>query len=229
MQEMTSFTDTRLHVVVRPTLEYLLPQAYASVCSVLVGDYDVSHGYAALDTLAELAVAPAPLGRESEVEAEVEAELERLSAATCTHVAEYLAALHGEWRIYADGIARGARLSVKRITEDANRADAVWRMYRDRNTAVVDREHRAELQRLHQELHAARTSLRERALPTTQRSDELVSACERLKHAFSSAYQKTATANLLARKRAFEHSLRALQAPVAEEAMTHLRRLLAHA
>ena len=227
MQEMTSFTDTRLHVVVRPTLEYLLPQAYASVCSVLVGDYDVSHGYAALDSLAELAVAPAPLGRESEVEAEVEAELERLSAAMRAWPST--SPLRGEWRIYADGIARGARLSVKRITEDANRADAVWRMYRDRNTAVVDREHRAELQRLHQELHAARTSLRERALPTTQRSDELVSACERLKHAFSSAYQKTATANLLARKRAFEHSLRALQAPVAEEAMTHLRRLLAHA
>ena len=60
------------------------------------------------------------------------------------------------------GIARGARLSVQRITEDANRADAVCRMYRGRNAAVVDREHRAELQRLHDELHSARAALRVR-------------------------------------------------------------------
>ena len=141
-------------------------------------------------------------------------------------MAEYLHTLVSEWRVYADGIARGARLSVQRITEDANRADAVCRMYRGRNAAVVDREHRAELQRLHDELHSARAALRDRPTPTTQRSEELVSACEHLKRRFSSAYQQTPTVRLLARKRHFEHSLLALQHPVATDATTHLRRLL---
>lgn len=235
---MSSFTDTRLHVVVRPSLEYLLPQSYAAVCSVLMGDYDKAHGFTALDTLAQLTTPPPPLAndvlavvvKEGVVavhEAEVEAEVERRSAEVCTHVAEYLHTLLNEWRVYADGVARGARLSVQRITEDANRADAVCRMYRGRNATVVDREHRAELQRLHNELHTARTALRDRPTPTTQRSEELASACEHLKRCFGSAYHKTPTVRLLARKRHFEHSLLELQHSVAMDATAHLRSLLA--
>ena len=222
---MADFVDTRLHVVVRPPLEYLLPEACTAVCSVLVGDYEPAHAYAAIDAVARLSTARP---REAEDDDDDD-ELAAACAAASAAAAEYLQALATAWRTHTDGIARGARLSVQRLTEDANRADNVCRMYRSRNPDVVAREHRAELARLHEELRAARTALRERAPPVLQRPEELVRAAETCKALFGHAYGRVPTARLLARKRKLERSLHDLQMPIAEASMTHLRRLLAAA
>lgn len=211
------FVDVRLHVAVRPRLEYMIPELSSDVRAYLLGDRDRHCAIHALDELAGafLEAKDAPDAASLHEEAEAWAQqpsLQRASARVCTHACDYLTALADAW---ADLLARVAQ--AVRDEERAVRA-ALAAASRDGG--------RAHVARLAQQLEAFLAECRERTPSVTARPQELVQASAELKEAFATSYGTVPTNTLVRLKAAFERELRAVQRPVAKAFLARVRKLI---
>ena len=222
-----SFLDVRLHVSVRPALEYKLPEAGRVVRGVLLGDAALKDGITALegclvnrrpaddaDTLE--AILPVP-GEEP---------LQRLCAQVCTHARDYLDELAASW--HAD--LQALKSDVRRITQDASRrsaeAQSVHARYRERAPRLVDDEYRIERTRVRRDLDEAIDKLRGGGGAAPARPAGLSRATEELKDALASAYGSIPTARLVHLKRCSEDDLHDIEASVADRFVEQVARLL---
>lgn len=217
------FVDTRLHVSVRPSLEYKLPDAARVVRGALLGDGRHEDAIAALHGC--LPEGPPPSTRAADGEEEEaltrmfgeEDALHRQCARVCTHARDYLEQISSEWRAHLNA----TRLAVQRITRELDRqskeAASVRRRYRERNPTVVDEEYRIELARLRAELDAELERLRAFPHPSVERPAALAESTHALKEAFANAYGTFATSRLTQLRAHFESEMDGMQHEVANE------------
>lgn len=221
------FVDTRLHVAVRPALEYRLPDAARATKRVLLGEGTPQDAVAALQAcVADDDASPHPRPYD-ECEDEDEAELQRLCAAVCTHVHEHLQSVAAAWRTALQEVHASARRVTRQVGARVQEAHEVRARHRARAPALVDREHRLELARLRRELDDTLLALAQRDDPAADRPAALVDATESLKRAFAFAYGGTVpTKRLVALKTRFEHELAAVQRSVAVPFVREVTHLL---
>ena len=203
------FVDTRLHIAVRPPLEYKLPHAGRSIASTLLGDRPIQE---ALDALEECLL-PSPA---EPAAMERHGDFQCLCARVCTHTNEYLQWMADTWLQHIREYASNISHKTCELTNEYEEAGRVRRRYLARDPSMVEREYRQEVKRiqsaLQNELHHARTTPH----PQCERPDTLVKATNDLKEAFAQAYGTVPTETLQNIKVHFERELLELQRPIAD-------------
>ena len=207
------FVDTRLHIAVRPALEYRLPCAARAVVGALVGDRTREEALLALEECLE---------KEEEREEGDEGgdddrlvELRRLGARVCTHAHEHLQSLADAWREHLVASAAAVRRTTRALAQGVAEAREVRDRYLARARPTVEREFRLEMARLARELDTLVARVRDAPGPTCERPRALVEATHALKEAFAASYGTVPMVALMRAKAHFEHELVALQAPLA--------------
>lgn len=228
------FVDARLHVAVRPQLEYLLPEAARAVRDCVLGDGDASAAERAVEALLDAVRSsdvrgarrvtadvpnhpsdpsdPADPADAADAPWDASPELHRASALVCSHAADYLATLADDW-----GTLLTRMVSAVQEEERAARATLSRARYAADRSVVA---------RLSLQLDAFLAECRERVPASSQRPEELVQASSRLKEAFAASYGRVPTRTLVRLKHAFEEALRKAQRPVAKRFAAHVRALL---
>lgn len=199
------YVDTRLHIAVRPALEYRLPAAGAAVRAVLLGDGSAADAREALRACVGDDDAPAAAGDACESGTP----LAQLCARVVTHAHEHLHELAADWSAHLHRTHEAVRRTARDLRRRTHEAHAVCARYRGRAPALVDDEHRRELARLSQELEGALDALRASGgPPALPRPEALCEAASELKEAFARAYGTTPTPQLMRTKAHFETELR---------------------
>lgn len=233
----TGFVDARLHISVRPHLEYRIPAAASAVCDALIGDGTKRDALHRLDECV-----PARRKRDGEREEEEEneeeeegghdprlAELRRACASVCTHAAEHVEAVQRAWLSHVTRVAQAVTREGTALRAAAREAREVRDRYARAHRArgeVVEREYRSELRSIAQRLDSFLAQCRSMDPPSCDRPPSLVEATARLKEEFASAYGTAETALLLRAKRSFERDLARMQDPIAREFVARLTSLL---
>lgn len=207
------FVDTRLHLRVRPVLEYQLPAAGRAVLAHMLGDGSRQDALEALEaclppteTTKEHEDATVGEGGEGRV-----VELRRLCSRVHTHTDDYLQTLATSWRDAlheTHAVLRRATREGRARREEAMR---VHRAYRHRDAALVDREYRAELTRIGETLEAAVAQARSLEPRSPVPHADLADASRALKEAFAASYGHVPTHDLVTLRHSFEAELVELQ------------------
>lgn len=221
---MQRLVDTRLHVAVRPVLEYRIHEAGASARAALLGDIDRAAAVAALercvvDTSDDADEAP-PV-QDTELP-----DIRALSTRVLSDADEYLHGLAVEWVLHLEPLAGSVRRTVRRFEQDLEVSRGVAERYRSRDPTTVDAELGREAARISQEMEAVLDRLREAPVPVGSRPAALVQSSEALKEAFATAYGSHDTRQLLDEKRTFERGLVDLQRPIASDFVEKLVHIL---
>lgn len=233
------FSDTRLHISVRPRFEYMIVPAALRVRDVLFGDATSLEAADALQTLLR-EEEESPEKEEAGASPAVESEnaggtgattntLESLAAKTSSYVEEHLSNLAAEWWRYLSQIKTELRRVVRRIHAERDTALEVHtRFSADPKypTDVVDQEFRIEMKRIEDHLEERIERIREIAHPQIERPKALVQSTEDLREAFSSAYGRTNTRHLLRHKHAFEKELFLFEQRIASDFVRKCVKLL---
>jgi hypothetical protein len=215
------YVDTRLHIAVRPALEYRLPAAGAAVRAVLLGDGSAADAREALRACVGDDDAPATAGDACE------GALAQLCARVVTHAHEHLHELAADWSAHLHRTHEAVRRTARDLRRRTHEASAVCARYRSRAPAVVDDEHRRELARLSQELEDALDELRAAGGPPARpRPEALCEAASELKEAFARAYGTTPTPLLMRTKVHFETELRRVEQEVGARFVRDVVRLV---
>ena len=220
-----SFVDARFHISLRPAAEYRIPQMGAQVSAALLGDAKAD---AVRRSLAADCVrgACAERAEQAPPEGETLGALQRACAKVCTHTGEYLRTMSSEWLVFLDATKHTTSAETARLSRRMTEARRVRDLYAHRGRAVVDREYRAEVQRISAELDAVLAALRARDAPACPRTGELQRSSTELKEAFAAAHGTAKTASILAIKRQFEQELDEIQREVARGFAEHARDVL---
>jgi len=215
------FVDTRLHIAVRPALEYRLPEAAATVKACLLGDARREDGVAALQSL----LATEATREEDDVD-DVAVELQSACAHVCTHALEHLEALSAAWRSELSAVSDGVRRATREVATQHTQALEVRARLRSKSPRIVDEEYRRETARLRALLDDRLRVVRERPSPSCERSDVLVRATHLLKDRFANAYGTVPTPHLMRIKVHFESELARIQHATAKDFVRHAAALL---
>ena len=222
------FVDTRLHISIRPSLEYKLPEAARAVKGTLVGDHGADSAIASLEAcLQGLDHRMQKSAEPSEAETAAdptEVELRRMCAAVCTHLDEYLRHLSGDWSRHLAQVWSNMHRETDRLRKEMQYAKSVCTRYTQVNTELVEREFRNEVLRLEERLETTVRELRERPEPCGERPAELIAECAALKTAFPEAYGSIPTSRLLLVKTDFEQDVMVLEAVVAQDFVARTKR-----
>ena len=142
----SSLIDTRLHVTVRPALEYQLPHAARLAILALVGDVPTE------DVLSALSAPPRPTPAHDEDDDDddnVIAMLKRQSACVCSHAQDYLEELAAHWRSHLTDVTARVRSEVHALASRAVEVDRARELHRDRvDVGRRQRSHRCRAARL---------------------------------------------------------------------------------
>lgn len=221
--------DARLHIHMRPTAEYLIPEVGRLIVGALLGDSvpdEVDEALSSLETAAFLSEEEAvvcPTG-------ELLSRLRHLCLAVCTHLTDYLHSLAHRWTAHVTLVRQTVRKEMRRFDEEFEAARRVRDGYRARNPVAVDREYKQELQRLSQRLDATLETIRAQlSPPDIHRPDALVGATEALKAAYVDAIPNLSTDVLLHMKNYIDHEFACAQCDVARTFHAKMRRLCANA
>lgn len=220
---MQHFVDTRLHVAVRPVLEYRIHEAGASARAALLGDIDRAAAVAALE---RCVVDTADAEEDSPAQDAELPDLRALSTRVLSDADEYLHGLAMEWVLHLEPLAGSVRRTVRRFEQDLEASRSVAERYRSRDPTTVDVELGREAARISQEMETVLDRLREAPVPVRSRPEALVQSSEALKEAFATAYGSHDTRKLLSEKRAFERGLVDLQRPIASDFVEKLVHIL---
>ena len=242
---MTTFGDARLHISVRPALEYTLPAAGARVRDALLGDATTLEAVEALQQCLPAEEAEGPGGVRPKVGADdeessqrrkadeadttsshAELHLETRCARVCSHAHEYLQDLASRWAEHLTKAHVTVRRAVRRLGAERAEAHRVHARYRASNAEVVDQELRMELARLRVELDRTLERARAEALPSCERPAALTEATHELREAFANAYGTMPTRDLLALKRRFEADVAVVEQRLAQTFVARVAKLL---
>lgn len=211
--DTTSFVDTRLHISVRPSLEYIIPETALAVVSVLLGDTTIDETLQSIDKCLVDTPQTTPVAEDDDHP--IVCKLRQLCSRVCTHTSEHLKMLSLKWcdhvRTCQTQIQHDLQ-DLKLRTEDVR---STHRRLRNRNKTVVDKEYFSELRNIERELNQRIDVLRNRSHPDVRRPEELVSATTQLKETFASSYGKIPTQKLMRIKGHFENELCRVQSEVA--------------
>lgn len=215
-----SFVDVRLHISVRPTLEYTLPEMSKTIKSCLLGDMAVAHVLPALEAcrgMHENSPPSAEEGLSAETfapNAEPMRLIQTCMAETLTILHDYLLDLAMLWR-------RHLTTTHAHVTRIVHEVD-------DEQTAArCDKEnYRGEIQRIRTHLDAALQRLRDAEEPHLARPEALTTACDRLRTVFANAYGTVPTTELIAVKRHFEERILCTQATISKDFLSFCTKLV---
>ena len=221
------FVDTRLHISIRPSLEYKLPEAARAVKGALVGDHNSDAAIAALEVcLQDLDLETHTSQERSDANDlhSTEIELRRMCAAVCTQLDEYLRHLSGEWSRHLAQVWSHVHRHIDRLHKELQYAKSVCARYTQINRNLVEREFRNEVLRLEEHLETTVREVRERPEPCGERPTALITECAALKTAFPEAYGSIPTQRLLLVKTEFERNVTSLEAAVAQDFVARVKR-----
>ena len=243
-----SLADSRLHVSIRPCLEYRIPETCTLVRDVLLGDRDKAEalrlceeclqetqgggggGGGGEDHSAHTSTfrdAPDEDHEHASEEPLVHA-LRSCSALVCSHVDEYVTHLSAVWRAYLDPIYCTTLRKVNELNVRCKNARRMRERYitTQRSRPIVLKEYRTELKDIEADLEQTLVAMRARPTPQLHRPDELTRSSQRLRDEFAAAYGRVSTKTLLKLKREFETQLNALQHQTALRLVTRLSEYL---
>lgn len=211
-------TDSRLHVNVRPCLEYRIPQVCLAVRDTILGDRNKTDALNACDECfhdLKIETIP-PLDTKEDTSNPVYNELQHYCTQVCSQVDEYLRHLVATWRAYLDPIVSTIIRTTMQLNSEFDTAARVSKLYHNPGThMLVSRELRAEKKRIANELQKTLVEMRARNIPKVQRPDALVNASEQLRNRFAEAYGKLPTTTILLIKQHFEAQLICIQHDIA--------------
>lgn len=225
MQNMKTamFVDTRLHIAVRPVLEYQLPETAAMVKACLLGDARREDGVAALHSL---------LGGCAEHKEAIDddnavaTDLQSACAHVCTHAHEHLQSIAAAWRVELSAVRDGVRRATREVSIQHSQALEMRARLRDKVPRIVDEDYRRETARLRALLDNRLCALRDRLPPPCKRPDALVRATHQLKEQFANAYGDMPTSYLMRVKTHFETELTCIGHATAKDFVRHAATLL---
>lgn len=213
-----SFVDTRLHISVRPTLEYQLPEVGAIVKSCLLGDGRREDAVSALQSLLREFDANVSSHESADEHAD---SLRSACAHVCTQAHEHLQSLAAAWRTELVHVRDGVRRATRDVLAQHTHALDVRSRLRSKSPRIVDEEYRRETARLRTALEEQIDTLRNRPLPACERSEPLVRATHTLKERFADAYGTIPTPCLMNLKAQFEQELACMQHQTAKAFVRH--------
>lgn len=219
-----SFVDTRLHVAVRPTLEYLLPEVGRTMKRCLLGDVSTKEALPML----ECCVFPEEAHeRPNEEEPdEAFASLRRSMSDTLSHTHDYLSHVSSVWKEALTTIRSHTSRITDTFEEERRTAVRVRDRYRSQNPDVVDREFAAEIDRIRASLNESLQRIRDEEEPCPCRPDDFVESCHSLRDTFAHSYGSCSTKHLLRLKDEFEAELVRLQRGISDDFVVFCTRLL---
>lgn len=240
-----TFRDARLHIAVRPTLEYTLPAAANRVRDALLGDATTLEAVEALqqclpseskdhgeDHGKEHDQLKGPPGELKDAEHDEETTsshevcLETRCARVCSHIHEYLQDLASHWTSHLTSTHVAIRRAVRRLETERAEAYKVHARYRTSNVEVVDQELRLELTRLRVDLERTLERVRNNPTPSCERTKLLTEASHELREAFAYAYGTMPTKDLLSLKRRFESDVTIVERRIAQDFVARIVKLL---
>lgn len=240
------FVDVRLHVPVRPTLEYSIPAVARTVKDCLLGDTTLALTLPSLEacvvsgphargrgttTGGDRSDQGDPVSRDGRYQSnhrddEVVVHLQAAMSNTLSLVHEYLVDLSEAWKTYLK-TTHAHVTRVVRVCDDEFRLVVGVRPRRDaRRLRAVGDDVSHEVQRLRSKLEESLGRIRDSTEPTTPRPEPLITACEQLRSLFSSAYGRVPTRRLLRLKESFEDDLDRTQMGISEDFLGCCTRLL---
>lgn len=219
--------DARLHIHLRPTAEYLIPEVGRLLVGELLGDTvpgEVDEALSGLETaafLSEEEVVACPTG-------EMLSRLRHLCLAVCTHLTDYLESLAHRWTAHVTLVRQTVRKEMRRFDEELEAARRVRDGYRARNPKAVEREYKHEIRCISQRLDATLETIRAKlSPPDIRRPDALVCATEALKAGYVDAIPHLSTDVLLHMKNYIGYEFACAQCDVARAFHTKMRRMCA--
>lgn len=212
-------TDSRLHVNVRPPLEYKIPEMYLSARDYILGGKSEKDLVVTWEQclLKGTKVETRLLNNDSDAVAE----LRRTITRVCTDVDEYLRRLSAAWRAYVDAIWAMVRQGTRKLQRDANNAA---RMLGDPSR---EREYGRELMRIKDQLDLLLREAEMRPTPTVCRPEELLESSRKLQDMFVQTYGHVPTEHLIALKQEFEDRIANIEHRIATRLVAKLRTYVA--
>ena len=208
------YVDARLHISVRPVLEYRLPDAARAARTALLGDRAAHEGPARARVLPR--APPRPRRRHRRL-----APTRRCSSSArgvYTHSHDYLHALASEWRKHLQHVADEVHRAAQATRRGVREADAVRRaVRRSGRRGPSSRSTARSVARLSRALDTGLDAVRAAPAPSCARPEALSRAADELKDAFSAAYGRAPTAELMAVKAHFETEMARVEHLVAED------------
>lgn len=211
------FVDSRLHISVRPSLEYKLPHAANAIKGVILGDHQAGVAVSALKDCIDYVGTPSHSSVDEHEVCQTEIDLRRLCTGVSTHMSEHLQRLSAEWKSHLALLWSNVQRTTDKLDKEVRYVKSVQTRYSHKAEAKVQRVCRNEFLRIETELDTCLSELRSRQEPTMDRPKELCDVCAQLKEAFPNAYGSMNTQALIRIKQDFEDEIRKLQAAVAED------------
>lgn len=197
---MTDFVDVRLHISVRPYLEYSIPEVSRLAFDVLIGDKPRADLLKRLETLRQYP-------SDTVVHSRTIGNLGKLCSIVITSTIEYLKHVEKQWIDFLRRVSAGLRHDLTAIRQDTELIRGVYERYRVKNPHVVEREYQLELLKLNHRLEEAISRVRTIECPTCDRPHQLQEDASRLKEAFASSYGGVDTKELMRMKTMFEQQM----------------------
>lgn len=214
-----SFVDTRFVIVVRPSLEYLIPECATAVLATLVGDSKKEDAWRAIKRLRELQVVE-DIPEATHDAQDDAAELQTNVSRVCSLTHEYLKHSAAQWTRHT----RAALADVRRVVREVDAAIDESRRLRDEHVrafpgraGIAAKSYADETRRLTSVLDARLREVRDRATPQVERPEALTLAGAKLQEGFATARGSMKSDRVVQLRNAFDVEMRLIQRDVARE------------
>ena len=213
----TKFVDVRLHVSVRPKLEYKIPETGRIILDFLTDNATQEN---VLNALEDMTSEPVPPTLDDTPPSDTKA----CCVLVCCHVREHLTNVSEQWKQFLSSSRRIVKVETDKLGKELERIKYVKEKYGP--SRDVEREFRREVERLYKELDSTVTSVRNAPEPCIKRSETLTTSSDELKRMFATSYGSTPTKTLLDTKQAFEAELETIEHEIAKVFVKFVTRLL---
>ena len=218
---MAGFIDTRLHISVRPRLEYLIPEVGLAVRRCLLGDITMNEALSKLELCTFEDVSPP----EEEDDVSLQSLRSHMSA-TVSLIHDYLCDIVSQWKEHLTITQSHVTRIVHTYSEERLSALRARKQYRPRNPHMVDEEFAREIERIRSSLNESLDRVRETKEPNPQRPSPLVESCEALRVMAAESYGTIPTKKIMHLKRNFEVEIVELQRETAKDFVLFCTRVL---
>lgn len=219
-----SFVDTRLHVSVRPTLEYLVPEVGRTMKRCLLGDIGVADALPSLECCVFPSKEPNP---EDEEHADGDANsLRTCMSQTIGLMHEYLAGIVSSWKEHLETTKAHVGRILQAHEEERAAAHRARDRFRAQRPELVEKEFSAEVDRILTSLNQSLVRVREAEEPVAERPVRLTESCESLRKTFAESYGRLQTKYLIRLKTEFEEELLRVQTGLSEDFVHFCTRML---